>query len=91
MVKIFQNPLFDVIKEYIAAATNDDIIYIFTPYIKTSVLNEILSPTSAQIIIITSKWLKFFKIHLFDVIPNESGQMLVKEFAFKTDVLHYME
>ena len=82
MVKIFQNPLFDVIKEYIAAATNDDIIYIFTPYIKTSVLNEILSSTSAQIIIITS-W------NTNDLLSN-SSELELYPFCIKKNITLYI-
>lgn len=54
MYKLNHSPLFETIKEYLNTAIIDETIYIFTPYIKTAILNKIIPQTNTKIVIITS-------------------------------------
>ena len=59
MGKIIKNniiisPLFDFIQNYLSKSASNAITYIFTPYIKTNILEKLINKISGKIIIITT-------------------------------------
>ena len=54
MTKLYHSPLFDHIKKYLNNDNSDDTIYIFVPYIKTKILEELLDGIKNKIVIVTT-------------------------------------
>ena len=54
MTRLYHNPLFDPIREYFEHASPDETIFLFVPYVKTDVLERLISGLKNRIVIVTT-------------------------------------
>ncbi|MCJ8307369.1 MAG: hypothetical protein HRU07_10010 [Nitrosopumilus sp.] len=54
MSEFIQSPLFDSIYKYFSSNKNEKIIFIFVPYIKTKILEKLISDIKSKIVIVTT-------------------------------------
>ena len=54
MPSLYHNPLLPHIREYLAECPKDETVFLFVPYVKTSVLEALLENTKGRVVLVTT-------------------------------------
>ncbi len=54
MTRLFHNPLFDHIREYLEESSKNETIFLFVPYVKTKILTQLLENIRNKVVLVTT-------------------------------------